>query len=80
MHLAFDNHWINYVADIINCDEALDFCGACFRIHFYDGNISSEWISEVGGIIEAVELNPWLQPFWEIVRYIRSQGNLTEAD
>jgi hypothetical protein len=50
--LAFDNHRVHHIAEIIGAGEGRDFNAACIGVNFDLAGIGTGGVGEVGGIVE----------------------------
>ena len=80
MHLAFDDHGIDHVAEIVRRHEGYDLCEPGRRVDLHLANIGPGWVGEVLRIVERGLFQARLQRFDRIfVRHVGGQGDLAEG-
>src|SRR5499425_3030627 len=67
VYLAFDDHWVDARAAIIERVEAADFCHAGVDVHVDDTDVRAEWKGEVRRIVVVHRLQARLHAGWHFV-------------
>src|SRR5215472_10642570 len=66
MNLSFDDHWVDDVAAIIDCDEPAHLYFAGSFIYVHDTDVTAERISQIRRIVVVNRLEPGFDSGWMI--------------
>ena len=81
MHLAFDDHGVHDLAEVVHGHELVDAHHAGFGIHFHFADVGAGRVGEVRRIVERFFRKPGLQLLQRIVRrHIGGERHLGEGE
>ena len=80
VELAVNDHRVDHVADVVDCDIAQQLDGAGLRVDKGDADMGAERIGEVGGVVERGGGEARLQVVGVVVRQVRLERHVAEPE